>query len=225
MYITTRISEYILQSLRDAGVNIDNLPDDTEYSLRDLAAYVHGKGRFTGSKKDLMTFLVNSRSEAFDNKYANYSYESDARKIEERWKKEFVGILKRFKVYDYRKRHIINVGIGNGLEGVGLFEGCTNFTGVDIAPDSIRSAQSRFPRAKFYVDSAEELSEIAESSQDIYVSLRTYQSAFFDISEAVRKAYSVLAPGGIALISIANAYMDESSFVRGLLPHGSNSVD
>jgi ubiquinone/menaquinone biosynthesis C-methylase UbiE len=86
-------------------------------------------------------------------------------------------------------------------------------------------AQARFPKARFLQNPAEALTGIEDSTQDIYLSLRTYQSAFFDIQEAVREAHRVLVPGGIAIISIANAYLEGNTFVRGLLPHGSKVVD
>lgn len=225
LYISVRVSDIILRKLRAAGVDLDYLPGDTDYSLRDLAAYVQGKGRLARSRQETLEFLREARSDAFDEKYATYTYDHDARRIEERWKKEFVGILKRFHIYDYPKRRILNVGIGNGLEGVDLFEDCEHLTGVDIAPESLKHAQARFPRAHFVRNGAEALDGIPDNSVDVYVSLRTYQSAFFDIQESVRQAYRVLAPGGVVVISVANAYLEGTSFIKGLLPHGSKIVD
>ena len=225
LYISVRVSDIILRKLKSAGVEIDGFPSEDEYSIKDLAAYVHGKGNFRSDRKKLYSFLEEARADAFDQKYSGYTYEKDARRIEERWKKEFVGILKNFRVYDYPKRKLLVVGVGNGIEGIGLFEDCLHFTGVDIAPDSLRKAQSLFPRATFHAASAESLEPIPDQSQDIYLSLRTYQSAFFDTREAIRQAYRVLSPGGICIISIANAYLEGNTFVRGLLPHGSKVVD
>lgn len=226
LYLTVRVSDTILRKLHSTGVSIKYLPSDSEYTLRDLAAYIIGKGKFVSkNSKEILTFLEDARATAFDEKYCNYTYENDARRIEERWKKEFQGIMKRFHIYDYPKKRLLNVGIGNGIEGIGLFDNCENFIGVDIAPESLKYAQSRFPRATFYQNSAETLENIESASQEIYVSFRTYQSSFFDIHESIRQAYRVLMPGGIIVISIANAYLEGDTFIKGLLPHGSKMVD
>ncbi len=225
LYVAVRVSDNILRKLNSAGVVINSLPSDSEYTLRDLAAYVHGKGRFGRNRKETLAFLEEARAEAFDEKYCDYTYDNDARRIEERWKREFHGIMKRFKIYDFPKRNLLDVGIGNGIEGVGLFEQCEYFTGVDIASESLNCAQARFPRGTFYQNSAETLENIGDMSQDIYVALRVYQSSFFDIHESIRQAYRVLAPGGIIVISIANAYLEGNVFVKGLLPHGSKLID
>lgn len=225
LYIKVRVPDILLTKLKGSGVELDYLPTD-EYTLRDLVAYVHGKGSMGRDHAAITKFLMDARAEAFDMKYCDYTYDEDARKIGEKWKKEFTGIMmKCFNIYDYPKRKILNVGFGNGIEGVGLFENCEVFTGVDIAPMSVKKAQARFPRADIRQDAAERLESIEDQSQDIYVSLRTYQSSLFDMDEAVRQAYRVLSPGGVALISIANAYLDKECFIKGCMPHGSKVVD
>lgn len=225
LYIQTRVSDIVLQKLRQKGIEIHALPTESEYTLRDLAALLHGKGLFKKGDQELIQFLEDARANAFDQKYADYTYEHDARKIGERWKPEFKGVLKRFNIYDYPKRRVLNVGFGNGIEGEGLFEECEYLVAVDIAPQSLKSAQAKFARAKMHACPAERLDPIPDDSQDIYVALRTYQSAFFDMKAAIREAYRVLAPGGIVIISVANAYLEGNSFIKGLLPHGSKYVD
>lgn len=226
-YVATRVPDIIMQKLKAAKIEIDHMPD-SDYTLNDLAAYVSGKGRFAGSRNrsKIWDFLFSARGEAFDQKYSNYTYDIDARSHEERWKKEFHGIMKKaFRIYDFESQRILNVGIGNGLEGVGLFDKCEHFLGVDIAPESLQYAQARLPKATLKCSAAENLDIIETGSQDIYVSLRTYQSAFFDIHASVSEAYRVLTPKGVVVISIANAYIDGERFIKGLLPRGSKQVD
>jgi pyrimidine deaminase RibD-like protein/ubiquinone/menaquinone biosynthesis C-methylase UbiE len=225
LYISLRVSDFVLQKLRAKGIDIKALPTESEYSLQDLVALIHGKGLFSSDRAKLGKFLEQVRSEAFDHKYSEYTYEHDARRIENRWRREVPGILKRFKIYDYPKRRIVNVGFGNGIEGVELFEECEHFIAVDIAPESLKNAQALFPKATMYQNAAEDLVDIPDDSQDIYLSLRTYQSSFFDVPAAVREVHRVVAPGGIVILSVANAYLEGNSFIKGLLPHGSKIVD
>jgi pyrimidine deaminase RibD-like protein/ubiquinone/menaquinone biosynthesis C-methylase UbiE len=225
LYIQIRVSDVVLQQLRQNGVTIKSLPTESEYTLHDLAALIHGKGLFKDGDEELHRFLEAARADAFDQKYSQYTYADDARRIGERWKKEIGGVLKRFNIYDLDRRRVLDVGFGNGLEGVGLLENCETFIAADVAPESLRIAQAKFPRARMLCTPAERLDGIQDESQDIYLALRTYQSAFFDAKAAIRQAYRVLAPGGIAIISIANAYLEGNSFIKGLLPHGSKFVD
>ena len=211
LYMKVRVSDIVLQKLRKWNVAIRSLPTESEYTLHDLAALIHGKGLFKDSDKELLAFLEEARAEAFDKKYSDYTYARDARKIGERWKNEIPGILKRFNIHDLPRRRVLNVGFGNGIEGEGLFDACEAFTAVDIAPESIKKAQAKFARAKVLVIPAEKLEGVLDDSQDIYVSLRTYQSAFFNAKAAIREAYRVLSPGGIAIISIAHSPESTSS--------------
>ena len=225
LYMAVRVSDQILHKLKTAKIEVDYLPNESEYSLKDFITYVYGKGNFGRDRDRLTEFLMQARAEAFDQKYADYTYKSDARRIEERWKKEFIGIMKRFKILDHSKQRILNVGFGNGLEGVGLFDNCTAFTAVDIAPLSLQKARQRFPLAALKQDAAELLNTVEDESEDIYVSLRTYQSSLFDIEESIRQAYRVLAPGGVAVISVANAYLEGNALIKGLMAHRSKVVD
>ncbi|HEY4360076.1 MAG TPA: hypothetical protein VGN17_03870, partial [Bryobacteraceae bacterium] len=96
-------------------------------------------------------------------------------------------------------------------------------TNASLSKDGRVFGASRIDLPPFSLP-AESMSK-EDSRQEIYVSLRTFQSAFFDVQQAVRETHRVLVPGGIAIISIANAYLEGNTFVRGLLPHGSKVVD
>jgi ubiquinone/menaquinone biosynthesis C-methylase UbiE len=117
------------------------------------------------------------------------------------------------------------VGIGNGLEGEELYADCEHLTAVDIGERSLREAKKRLPGLKIVRTPAEDLCGIPTASQDIYISLRTYQSTYFDRNAALREAYRVVRQGGIVLISIANGFLEGGAVIQGLLKPGTPIVD
>lgn len=226
MYVQRRIPDILRTYLKEHKIDLPRLRFESGSDLADLESIILNSRKFDIKPKVLHAKLRQGLANAFDLKYSEYSYDNDARKIGNRWQKEVPAIIsKRFEIRDFTQRSILNVGFGNGEEGVGLFGDCKNFTAVDIAPESLKKAQTKFPLHQFVCCSANEMPTIASGSVDLYISLRTYQSAFFDINGAVEEAYRVLRPGGGILVSIANAYLEGRAFVRGLLPHGSRDVD
>lgn len=170
--------------------------------------------------------MRNARAEAFDKKYAEYTYDNDARGLGDFWQHEIRNILKEFHATDYQQRRVINVGIGNGLEGAGLFDSIRALTIVDIAPRSLEYAQRHLPNATAVCNEAENLSDIRTSSQDIYISLRTYQSSLFDVLPSIREAYRVVRQGGLVVISISNAFIGEGgALIHGHIIPRSTAVD
>ena len=81
---------------------------------------------------------------------------------------------------------------------------------------SLEAAKERLPHARTFVADGERLVFIRTSSQDVYISLRTYQSSYFDVVTGVREAYRVLRFGGLFVVSVANAFVgDENVIVAG----------
>ncbi len=66
---------------------------------------------------------------------------------------------------------------------------------------------------------------IRSGSQDIYISLRTFQSTYFDRPAALREAYRVVRQGGIVLVSVANGFLEQGSIIPGLVIPGTAVVD
>lgn len=68
---------------------------------------------------------------------------------------------------------------------------------------------------------------IPDKIYDLYVSLRTYNSSFFDIKEALLEAYRVLKYNGVIIISVANGflYSEQNCIIPGLILPGTEFID
>ena len=68
------------------------------------------------------------------------------------------------------------------------------------------------------LSSAENLSAMKDNTFDVYISLRTYNSSFFNISNALKEAKRVLKNNSYILISIANGFIDSNfEIIPGLI--------
>lgn len=222
LYVTTQIYDIILQDLQREGLNLKELPYDWDVSIEDLIQYC--RPAYPESVPwNLDDLLYRVRGVAFDKKYADYTYAKDARGIMPNWKDDLTDILTGAGLNSLEGRRVISVGIGNGIEADGLLDKILELTIVDVGPRSLEAARRRLPHARSFVASAEKLMPIRTSSQDLYISLRTYQSSYFDIVNAVREAYRVLRMGGLFVVSVANAFLGEEDVViPGLvIPHTS----
>lgn len=61
----------------------------------------------------------------------------------------------------------------------------------------------------------------------IYISLRTYNSSFFNVKQAISEAYRVLKNGGSIIISITNGFLcpENQYIIPGLIIPGTEFVD
>lgn len=225
LYVRTQIPDIMLSELEREGINVKTLPFDWHVSIQDVIH--HCRSAYADDIQwDLDQLLRRVRGIAFDKKYADYTYDRDARTYLPSWRQDFERALSMAGVDDFTNYRMINVGIGNGLEGVGLFENATKMLIVDIAPISLQTAQKRLPHARAVLSEAEDLRPIRTASQDLYVSLRTYQSSYFDIIPAIREAYRVLRPGASLVVSVANAFVgQDESIIPGLVIPNTRLVD
>lgn len=225
VYVTKRISDYVADYLRHVGIKVEELPDQWGISADDLERHCEASwGK--EEKPNFEDVLRDARGEAYDKKYADYSYDKDARGLNVFWQQEIRMLFQSLREVNYRQGRMINVGIGNGLEANELFDEVEDLTIVDIAPASLAKAQERLPRATAICAAAENLRGIQSNSYDIYVSLRTYQSTYFGISRAVREACRVVKPDGLLLISVSNGFIGKGdAFIPGLVIPGTNVVD
>ena len=168
-----------------------------------------------------------ARALAYEEKYANRSEMADERYIDiASWEAEFRRLL--FHLLGARplsRLKVINIGIGNGSERPSFYSDFAEFTGVDISEEALRKAQQRLPNMQSVTAEAEDLSMIRANSQDLYISLRTYQSSFFSVKAALFEAFRILKPGGRIIISISNAYVESDQLLHGLQRPGSNELD
>jgi len=224
LYVSTQVSDLICEYLCRSGWKVTEVPWDWDVTIDDLERYC-ASAVGVSFKGKIRPVLHKARGHAFDAKYASYTYEKDVRGLGRFWREEFREVMRTLRAEDYPKRRVLNVGIGNGLEGEGVFDSVASLTAVDIAPKSIEAARKLLPHANFVIQDAEDLSEIDTGSQDIYVSLRTYQSSYFGVTRALHEAYRVVRQGGIVVISIANGFLaEDSGVVPGLVIPKSNVV-
>lgn len=166
-------------------------------------------------------------SEAFDEKYATYNYSDDARSLSVDWKNNFLTIYDKMLLSSMESKNILDVGVGSGNEAIALFSDCSNITFVDIAPNGLEKIKKQMPNSNIVVSRAENLTTLINNSYDIYISLRTYNSSFFNVKQAISEAYRVLKKDGIIIISIANGFLcpKDEYIIPGLIIPGTEFVD
>lgn len=225
LYVTTQISDIILSELQAEGLRVHEVPHDWDLTIDDLVHSCRG-GHDPASRWDLSELVRQARRKAFDRKYAAYTYERDVRGRSHAWRSHLLEILSRLGVQTLRGLRVLDVGISNGLEGEGLLEDIEELTIVDVASTSLDSARKRLPRARPFQADAEDLRPINAGSHDVYLSMRTYQSSYLDMTRATREAYRVLRPGGLFVASIANGFMgDDDELIPGLVLPRTSIVD
>lgn len=227
LYVRMQIHHIMRDTLVRRGILLDEeLPVGVDLTTSDISRVCEGASLVSGAEVAGISSLVEeARAEAFDKKYADRTYDDDGRGLGDYWKNAVRSILAEMGAVDLAKRRILVVGIGNGLEGRELYADCTKLTAVDIAERSLQHAGKVLRSATLYRNAAEDLKAIRSGSQDIYVSLRTFQSTYFDRNAALREAYRVVRQGGIVLISVANGFLEQGSIIPGLLIPGTAVVD
>lgn len=225
LYVQRQVSTLMAEYLQRQGLAVKRLPLEWDVVVDDLVNYCSS---FECTPPALETeYLVReARRAAFDKKYADYDYSRDVRGLQDYWPAEVRALLDSLKVGKLASYAVLDVGIGNGIEGVLLTGDCANLTTVDCGVKSIEAARKRLPQARHLVMDAENLHAVPTASQDIYLSFRTYQSSYFDVGKAVREAYRVTRPGGIVLLSVANGFLgDDDVLVPGLVWPNTARVD
>jgi SAM-dependent methyltransferase len=117
---------------------------------------------------------------------------------------------------------VVNVGVGNGSEGKGLYERFDPFYAVDISPKALEQTKRSYENANCVPAAAERL-KLPRDCAELYLSFRTFQSTLLDVNRALYEAVRILIPGGSLLISIPNKYVQvnqrgEPVLTTGLIP-------
>lgn len=224
-YSSHRISEAVSTGLRSMGFELSRGDVNTNRGRVALASLI--RQRYGIEYEEADRAVGDALSEAFDAKYGTYDYAYDARAADVRWADNFISVHKRSSTRPLSAVNILNVGVGAGHEAAVLFSDCPQITFVDIAASGLASISRRIPSSRTVVSSAEDLSALPENSFGLYVSLRTYNSSFFDTSAAASEAHRVLKSGAVIIVSVANGflYTQRGCVVPGLIIPGTEFVD
>lgn len=224
-YSENRISNLVIEKLKLKGFVISK--DELNVNKKKSAIASILCDRYGIEYSEAINIVCDVVSGAFSSKYASYNYSDDTRSLDVDWKENFISVYKRSSEKDLSAINILNVGVGGGHEAVALFSNCTHVTFVDIVQSSLEKIKEQIPLSKIVVSSAGNLFSIPDKSYDLYVSLRTYNSSFFDIREAISEAHRVLKTDAVIIISVANGFLcpEKHSIVPGLIIPGTEFVD
>lgn len=224
-YNKNRISSIIIENLKKRGLLIseDEFKKNKQETL--LARLISNKYHI--KYKEALSIVNDVISKSFNKKYATYNYSDDIRSLNPDWKETFLAFYNSISEVPLSANNILNVGVGSGNEAMQLFSDCKTITFVDIAQSGLRKIKSKLRYVNTLVANAEDLSAISDNSFNLYVSLRTYNSSFFDIKTAILEAKRVLKSNSIIIISVANGFLNtqKQSIISGLILPGTEFVD
>ena len=157
-----------------------------------------------------------SLGKAFDEKYCKSNYKYDVRGVYySDWTEAFNFIINKKVMRDIKTLKTLVVGIGNGVAEKELYKSITDLTIVDIAPESLKNATEILSPKAAYNLNASNLNCINDSSMGAYVSLTTYQSAYFNVEKSLEEAKRVLENNGVIVISVICGNIGENRYIEG----------
>lgn len=224
-YSTHRISEAVSTRLMSMGFALTRSDVNAHRGRAALASLICK--RYGTEYQEADSAVGDALAAAFDAKYGTYDYAYDARAANEGWAGDFMAVYRRSSTRPLTAVSILNVGVGAGHEAAALFSDCPRITFADIAESGLANISGRIPLSRTVVSSAEDLSALPDDSFDLYVSLRTYNSSFFDTSAAASEAHRVMKPSAVIIVSVANGflYTRRGCVVPGLIIPGTEFVD
>lgn len=224
-YSTKRISNLVIEILQESGIVISKEELELNKQTDKLTQLIVKKYKL--EIEDASNLVNTVMSKAFDEKYSTYNYSDDARSLNTYWKNNFLSVYNKLLVSSMENKDILDVGVGSGNEAIALFSKCKKITFADIAPNGLEKIKKKMPNSNIVISRAENLSTLANNRYDIYISLRTYNSSFFNIEKALSEAYRVLKKDGVIIISIANGFLcpEDKYIIPGLIIPGTEFVD
>jgi SAM-dependent methyltransferase len=217
-----RIGKYARGRIRaETGLDIDDAElDADDMSFDDLNKKLTHRGVDAGNASRLAAAI---RESYFTEKYFDYDDKDDVRSVISDWHRDLDEII-RFTHFQLNGARVVYAGIGNGRD-LGLVCPTSRLVaGVDVSAKMLERAARRAPQSLQFIPyhtSAEEMTGVPSDAFDVYLALRLYQSALFDPRAAAWSAHRVLRTGGLAIISISDAYLDKTGgtgrVVRGML--------
>jgi len=224
-YSENRISNLVIEKLKSKGFVVSKNELNANKQRSALVSLICN--RYGIEYSEAISTVYNAVSEAFNSKYGAYNYSDDTRSLDLNWKESFMSFYKRSSARPMSTINILNVGVGSGHEAIALFSNCTRVTFVDIAQGGLEKIKEQIPLSKVIVSNAVDLSSIPDNSHELYVSLRTYNSSFFDVKEAISEAHRVLKPNAVIIISVANGFLcpEQHCIIPGLIIPGTEFVD
>lgn len=224
-YSTMRITNMLLENLAKNGFILTKTEINNNKTVEKLSQYISKK--YKCDYLEIYTIVTKCLSTCFNNKYSSYDYSKDARGINDSWIFNFLSIYKKIETKPIENLKIIDIGVGSGNEASELFSTCKNITFVDIAKDGLEKIKKQIPFANIVLARAESLTKLIKEEFDLYISLRTYNSSFFDTGLALREARKILKRNGKIIISISNGflYLEQNKIIPGLIIPGIDFVD
>lgn len=224
-YYENRISNLVIEELGQRGYKITKGELNLNKSRNELKGYIANRFGLEYVQADAM--VEEAIAKAFNKKYGTYQYSNDTRSLDSEWKQKFEKIFHMAVNRKIEDNAIVDVGVGGGHEASSLFSECENITFVDVAIDGLLQVKNNNPSARIVNASADNLAIVENSCYDVYISLRTYNSSFFDISRAIAEARRVLKNNAAIIISVANGFLcsERGCIIPGLLIPGTEFVD
>lgn len=224
-YHENRISNLVIEKLEQRGYKITKGELNLHKSRNELKKYI--SDRFGLEYVQAEMLVDEAISAAFNKKYGTYQYSNDTRSLDADWKQKFEKFFYMNVDRKIEDNAIIDVGVGGGHEACSLFSECENITFVDVAIDGLLHVKNSIPSARIVNASADNLVVVENNYYDVYISLRTYNSSFFDIAKAITEARRILKNNASIIISVANGFLcaERECIIPGLLIPGTEFVD